>query len=169
MSDFGRVRREVGRTKGIRGGGQCRAGRIMNVSFYARGRYAMYALTVRGATKRFTAGRLVLEAFVGPPRAAGDEANHKSGDTKDNKLSNLEWVTPSENQQHAIHVLGHIGSRIDLSVRDVSRMRSLYHAKVVAALNGIHQELAEMFGVAPFTICRIVENKGRTYEHLRAS
>ena len=44
--------------------------------------------------------RLVLEAFVGPC-PPGCECNHKDGDKSNNNKSNLEWVTPSENQKHA--------------------------------------------------------------------
>lgn len=41
--------------------------------------------------------RLVLEAFVGPC-PAGMEACHNNGDRSDDRLSNLRWDTPSNNQ-----------------------------------------------------------------------
>lgn len=44
--------------------------------------------------------RLVLITFVGNPDNKA-EVNHKNGIKSDNRLSNLEWVTRSENQQHA--------------------------------------------------------------------
>jgi len=43
---------------------------------------------------------LVLESFVGP-RPEGQYANHRNGVKTDNRLDNLEWVTPSRNSQHA--------------------------------------------------------------------
>lgn len=51
-------------------------------------------------TNPVTVGRLVLEAFVGVE--SGKEVNHKDGNTLNNNLDNLEWVTRSENQKHAI-------------------------------------------------------------------
>lgn len=41
---------------------------------------------------------LVLEAFVGP-RPCGTEASHKNGKKHDNRLSNLAWETPSQNNR----------------------------------------------------------------------
>ncbi len=42
---------------------------------------------------------LVLESFVG--KIDGLQTNHKNGIKLDNRLENLEWVTPSENIRHA--------------------------------------------------------------------
>lgn len=52
-------------------------------------------------TKIMTVHSIVLEAFVGP-RPEGMQCNHKDGNKTNNSLSNLEWVTQSENALHAI-------------------------------------------------------------------
>lgn len=43
----------------------------------------------------------VLEAFTGP-RPSGYVVNHLDGDPSNNRLENLEWCTPSENNIHAV-------------------------------------------------------------------
>ncbi len=43
--------------------------------------------------------RLVAEAFLGPP-PAGHEVNHKNLQKRDNRASNLEWITRSGNLLH---------------------------------------------------------------------
>ena len=50
--------------------------------------------------KLYKAHRLVLETFS-PIEDTTLEVNHKSGDKHDNRITNLEWMTKSDNMRHS--------------------------------------------------------------------
>lgn len=65
----------------------------------------MFEVNTKGERVRYMHHRLVADAFLPNPDKK-PEVNHKNGDRQDNRLSNLEWVTKSENHKHAYAVLG---------------------------------------------------------------
>ena len=64
--------------------------------------YQIINLTLQdGSKKTFRVHRLVLMAFAPIENMQNLEVNHIDGNKKNNSLSNLEWVTSSENKLHA--------------------------------------------------------------------
>ena len=62
--------------------------------------YHIVSLTHNGKKYTRKVHRLVAEAFIDNPDNK-PEVNHKNGNKLDNRKSNLEWVYPDENTQHA--------------------------------------------------------------------
>lgn len=67
--------------------------------------YKIVSPNPRAKVKAFKVHRKVIEAFRGPI-PEGMQVNHKNGLTGDNRLENLEVVTPRENVLHSFRVLG---------------------------------------------------------------
>jgi hypothetical protein len=67
--------------------------------------YIIIVLKINGQLKLFGMHVLVARAFC-DGYEPGKQANHKDGVKDNNDYTNLEWLTPKENVQHAIHVLG---------------------------------------------------------------
>lgn len=61
--------------------------------------YRKVDLKHNGKKSSKTVHRIVCDAFLGT--APDMWVNHKDGDKNNNHLSNLEWVTPSDNHRHA--------------------------------------------------------------------
>ena len=107
--------------------------------------------------------RLVLDAFHGPQPSCIHECNHKDGKKSNNVFSNLEWVTPVENNAHSVasgfwHP--HIGEKHGMAIlteTDVKHIRSV-------AGTVTNRSLAKHYGVNPVTIAAVI--KRRNWKHV---
>ena len=95
ISNYGNVKR----LKGI----QCKKERILKPINNKRD-YMGVCLAKDGVISRKYIHRIVAEAFL-ENKHMKDEVNHIDGNRKNNKLTNLEWVTRSENHYHRYIVL----------------------------------------------------------------
>jgi hypothetical protein len=125
-----------------------RTGRILKPNL---GKYWRYTMSVDGELKRVQAHRMVAEAFV-PNPCDKFYVNHKDGCKTNNHVSNLEWVTQSENQTHAVltglQAVGSQTSYSKLTEEDVQKIRALVKQGVsqyqIAKMYGVTQPLISM-------------------------
>lgn len=85
----------------IREDGEVRSrfGRIVKQQISKQGYYRL-ELWANGYGKKYLVHRLLAQAFIDNPDMK-PQVNHIDGNKTNNALSNLEWVTQSENQKHA--------------------------------------------------------------------
>lgn len=94
VSDRGRVRRDARARSTASWPGKILKPRRTRTGYVAAALYGS-----PGVRRERLVHQLVLSAFVGP-RPPGHEPNHKNYDRTDNRLDNLEYMTPKQNQEH---------------------------------------------------------------------
>lgn len=122
---------ELGRVRRIRKAGGAATGRVLRPCSGATG-YLQVGLSVRRKYTTRMVHVLVARAFLGPA-PVGKEVNHKDGDKRNPALSNLEYVTRSENIRHSYALGLHPGTRGG-SFRVRRRAKVLEYKRMRAAL-----------------------------------
>jgi hypothetical protein len=91
--------------------------------------YVCARIRINGGFKNIKVHRLVCIAFLENPLNK-PHVNHKNGIKTDNRLENLEWVTPLENNTHALETglvqkIGEKHSSAKLTTEQVLKIREL--------------------------------------------
>jgi hypothetical protein len=154
-SSFGRIRHDVATHR-------YPAGHICAQSMTVKGYLHVNVKTPTGWALGASAHRFVFEAFS---RALlpGEEVNHLDGVKSNNAPSNLEAVTPVENNRHAVRTglvrLGSARPRAKLTEVDVLSIRERYR-------RGEHiPALGKAYGISTMTAWAVAT--GRAWRHVK--
>lgn len=132
VSDRGRVRSLDRVVRGRNGVDGVRYGRVLKL--HKRASYLFIGLHKGAQTVSFDVHRLVADAFVPGRTEERNEVNHINLNKLDNRASNLEWVSHTENVRHAFKsgaCVNHISGRVKkaiLCVETGRRFPSSYDA-----------------------------------------
>lgn len=126
--------------------------------------YLVFDVRTSHNRQRYTSHRLVAQAFIPNPDGK-PQVNHIDGIKFNNHVSNLEWVTQSENIQHSL--ITHLKKSGEdnylsmLSNEQAAWIRSVYkpYDKIFGAI-----PLARLLGVSEATIRAVVS--GQHYKFL---
>ncbi len=155
-SSLGRIRTLDRRTLDTLGRRQKHRGRMLSLTASRQG-YLQVLLYQDGIRRSMLVHRLVATAWLGEC-PDGMEVNHKNCNKADNRIGNLEYVTPSENVVHSFDsgrsARGEDHRDNKLSVEQVRSIRAAWESG-----SSTQTKLAEKYGVSPGTIHKIVSRK----------
>ena len=76
--------------------------------FIQRDGYVEYVLSDSNSVKKHIQAHLLVgHLYMNKPKGINLVINHKDGNKENNHISNLEWITISDNNKHKYRVLGH--------------------------------------------------------------
>lgn len=131
--------------------------KIVKTSINSEG-YVRTSLTKNKKTKQVLVHRLVAEAFI-PNLENKPLVNHKNSNRSDNNLSNLEWATHKENNQHAYKYGSLKGRHRLLTKEEVNEIRN-FKSKDGELVNISHY-FSKKFNVSKSTITAVLNRTGR--------
>lgn len=124
--------------------------------------YLNVILTKNKTHKQFKCHRLVLMSFIGVD-IYKKEVNHINNIKHDNRLENLEWVTPKENVIHSFrtklrnNVIGERCFKSKLTSIQVLEIRSIGRTKTL-------KEISEIYKIKEPSVWQIITKK--SWKHI---
>lgn len=139
----------LGRVKSLRFNKE----KVLSTSKNTKTKYVHISLCKNKVNKKHYIHRLLGDAFV-DNKEGKPHINHKNGIRDDNRVENLEWVTPKENHMHKYYTLNYKQHRRKHTEQEVLKIREMYNNNKVSQI-----KLVEIFNSNRTTINKILKNK----------
>jgi predicted XRE-type DNA-binding protein len=121
-----------------------------------------YVTLCNGTSLKKSVHRIVAEAFL---KSDEDKphVNHINSNPSDNRVENLEWVTMSENQTHAVE----FGLRATGEKSNWSKLSNIEaeFVKLWAGMGFKQGLIADLFDITQSQVSRIFNNKQRQHQY----
>ena len=118
--------------------------------------YIDHCIQINKKRKHFLLHRMIAETFIPNPENK-PQVNHINGVKDDNRIENLEWVTPSENMIHAFdNGLNKAGTKIESSI-----IENIINEYIPYDKKYGQKKLAEKYNIDQSTISLIINKKRR--------
>lgn len=140
--------------------------RILHQYLNIHGYFALQVKIAPNKKKNISVHRVVAEVFIGRC-PEGYVVNHKDGNKQNNHVSNLEYVTPSQNNQHALdNGLRHPANMKKYSPKGEQHYRAKITKEIVYEILKIRDEtgygcrrIAKILGISYGTVDAILRGK----------
>ena len=120
--------------------------------------YKFVILRKNGVSYNNMIHRLVAEHFISNPNNLR-EVNHIDGNKHNNHISNLEWVSSSENRQHAMDMQLHKGNNLNKNVEVIDLLTNKH------ILFKSMMEVSKFFGFKKCWIQNRIRKVGNNFIH----
>lgn len=170
VSSLGRVKSLAFERPHSNRSGVCKCKEKIRKSSLMPNGYMHIVLCSDKKSQQFYVHRLVAAAFL-PKREGATQVNHKNGVRDDNRLENIEWVTPGENLTHKYRVLKTPHPRNNLGKTGANNMLSIpidvydLNGNFLYQHTGI-EDLARKIGCSPCTISAVIHGRITRYRNI---
>lgn len=142
-----------------------RTGKTQEIKPSLGGKYLGIMICIDNECKRYLIHRLKAQTYIPNPDNK-ETVNHDDGDTLNNDLDNLSWMTYSENHKHAYEVLGRVNANKgllgDKHPNSIQVNQIDKDGNIVNTFGSLNEAQREGFNMACISMC--LNGKRKTHK-----
>lgn len=132
--------------------------------YITRAGYEIVTLMNKGKKRKGSIHRLVAETFLKKSHSEQNIVNHLDSNRRNNDVSNLKWVTSSENNLHSYRMGKNIPQRGELHPRARLSHQDIVDIREFLKMGISYREIANKYNVSMSCIGQINRREKRIYD-----